>query len=874
MEIVNRIVEWAAGQPLWQRVAVADILAGDEALDDKAVARYTDIALREVTDLEGVTKEFGNPLEEYDYTSDTSSSSVALKAISNTVNVNDIADNSGLDFGVNNLNIIFGNNAAGKSGYTRVLKSACMSRGAEPVRGSIWRGEDLNTGANITFEVDGSVSSLEWSNEAAADPHLKTIHVFDSKSGSAYLSRSTDIKYKPAGMDVLDKLSEAIQRVGAKLDDDRQSKGLQLTSLSQAFSIYEGTKAQVLVDSLEKSGAAELLNEIITISDEEEAAVEALTRDIPERERQAPARYRDSLSRAIKRLERISTLASNLRNAVKRTQQETIRESLKIKAEAIKIAVEAKKAKFDGVDFLGGTGGELWRVMWNAAESFANECAYPGHSFPQNGEGAKCPLCQQELAKDAQKRLNGFSKHVKDKSQENMAIRTGETQKLIDTFENANQSDEEVQVLFADVSAEDFSGIDKVLTAVEELRSKHSEYMTAINSGTVMVEDINFEQIDSVLEGLVQYIDKSRIELAKPLDDEKYKLELETDKKKLNGIKARKLLAIHEKAIRLNIETHVTLAAYASAHSKCNTKSVSILIGRLSNNYILAPLKTSFDQELNKIFSGRIKAELIAGSTKQAVPHSEIVLTAEGVRSREKIEGVMSEGEQRGLALAGFFTELSIMPNKSAIIFDDPITSMDDENALKIAKRLIEAAEERQVIVFTHRLSFVSQLIDEARRKNVPVETKTVRKMTHPGIVESRIPWDSMGVRERVAWLRNCLQAQLKPLQTKGEAERYESVAEHFYCKLRETWERAVEEKLFGDVVKRHSHNISTLQMRNVTYRETDDAVVYENMSKCSNYMHDGTGDSTEPIPLVGIIEQDLKSLEDWLNELKGRRPK
>lgn len=871
MEIVNKIGTWAGNQPLWQQVAIADILKGKD-IAEETIARYADIALQEVTDPEGVIQEVGNPLEDYNYTAKESSSSVAIAGILDTVNVNDISDGSALTFNTGGLNIIFGNNAAGKSGYTRVLKSACMSRGAEAVQGSIWRKDGRDTGAKIAFQVDGVDDSLDWSNGAAANLHLKTIHVFDSMSGSTYLSRSTDIKYKPAGMDILDTLITIIQKVTDKLDNDRTGKSLQLTDLSQLFSDFEGTKAQVLIDALDKKGAAERLDEIIVISDNEEADIVQLEKNLPERERQAPAKYRENLVRATNRLDRINTLAGGVRKTFNKVDQEAISKAIGLKTDAEKIANKAKKAKFDDVNFLDGTGGDLWNIMWSAAESFASECAYPEHAFPHTKDGAKCPLCQQELLKDAVSRFEEFSKHVKDKSQENATTRKRELQQLVEAFEDANQSDNEVEALFADVSADDFAGIDEVRAAVDTLRAKHVKYAAAIAEGKPIIEDADFRQVDLVIEELSKRINRSRSEIAKPLDDQKYNLELANDKNKLKGLKARKLLVANEKAIRTNIDTHIALAAHTAARSKCNTTPISLYSGRLSNDHIIEPLKNSFNTELSKIFSGKVKAELVAGSTRQGVPHSEIVLSADGAHSREKIEGIMSEGEQRGLALAGFFTELSIMPNKSAIIFDDPITSMDDENAAKIAKRLVEASIERQVVVFTHRVSFVSQLIDEAKNQGSIPETKTVSRMSRPGVVEPRMPWDSMKVGDRISWLRNRLQSQLQPLHRDGNAEEYERVAEHFYSKLRETWERAIEERLFGNVVKRHSRNVSTQQMRHVTYREADDAIIEENMTKCSNYMHDGTGDSVEPIPPVDVINQDLKSLEDWLEELKGRR--
>ncbi|MFQ1684717.1 AAA family ATPase [Aeromonas veronii] len=77
----------------------------------------------------------------------------------------------------------------------------------------------------------------------------------------------------------------------------------------------------------------------------------------------------------------------------------------------------------------------------------------------------------------------------------------------------------------------------------------------------------------------------------------------------------------------------------------------------------------------------------------------------------KKPSSILSEGEQKVIALADFITEMSLSEINRGIIFDDPVTSLDDRRKLQIAKRLADEADSKQVIIFTHDLIFVSNLI-------------------------------------------------------------------------------------------------------------------------------------------------------------------
>ena len=77
---------------------------------------------------------------------------------------------------------------------------------------------------------------------------------------------------------------------------------------------------------------------------------------------------------------------------------------------------------------------------------------------------------------------------------------------------------------------------------------------------------------------------------------------------------------------------------------------------------------------------------------------------------------ILSEGEYRCVALAGFMAELATNDSDSGIIFDDPVSSLDHLHREAIAKRLAAEGRSRQMIVFTHDLPFYFCLETPVRR--------------------------------------------------------------------------------------------------------------------------------------------------------------
>ena len=99
-----------------------------------------------------------------------------------------------------------------------------------------------------------------------------------------------------------------------------------------------------------------------------------------------------------------------------------------------------------------------------------------------------------------------------------------------------------------------------------------------------------------------------------------------------------------------------------------------------------------------------------------------------GTRQEVKLPRVFSEGERTALGLAAFFTEVSLDGSKSAVILDDPVTSLDHIRRGLVAERVANLAAERQVIMFTHDVAFVADLKRAASASGVSIEERSVTR--------------------------------------------------------------------------------------------------------------------------------------------------
>jgi hypothetical protein len=211
--------------------------------------------------------------------------------------------------------------------------------------------------------------------------------------------------------------------------------------------------------------------------------------------------------------------------------------------------------------------------------------------------------------------------------------------------------------------------------------------------------------------------------------------------------------------------------------------------------------------------------------------------------------------------------DLGSAETTAGIIFDDPVTSLDHRIRDGVVKALVDEAKSRQVIVFTHDLAFFCELMSRARFDQVDAVSFYIESFSaSAGLVQGETPWDAMTVKDRLGKLQVHL-AEAKAAETSGDAEGYRAKVARFYGRLRATWERAVEELLFNQVVCRYERAVQTTRLRGVAVDQDAVKTVFEAMNRCSNIIdaHDHAAAASVPMPSLADMETDLGALRDFV---------
>jgi hypothetical protein len=174
------------------------------------------------------------------------------------------------------------------------------------------------------------------------------------------------------------------------------------------------------------------------------------------------------------------------------------------------------------------------------------------------------------------------------------------------------------------------------------------------------------------------------------------------------------------------------------------------------------------------------------------------------------------------------------------------------------------------VIVFTHDLVFFNELCRAADDKGiVPVTIAVFSDAAAAGQVdEGGIAWKGLSVAKRINKLRND-SAGIQKLHATSPTD-YEVTIKSHYGRMRDTYERVVEEVIFCDIVRRGVDVIQTQKLRLVTLSDELAIRFHEGMSNANTHSHDNPASATVPVPSPKGFNSDLDALEKLVVDLKA----
>ena len=333
----------------------------------------------------------------------------------------------------------------------------------------------------------------------------------------------------------------------------------------------------------------------------------------------------------------------------------------------------------------------------------------------------------------------------------------------------------------------------------------------------------------------------------------------------------REWLAVIQDDVIAEIGRRKKLAALKTVLKDTATHRITTKSGEIAERLVTNALRAQFSKEIDKLGVAGLAIELRKEKTSYGVPHFRVSLIRKpGARVGE----ILSEGEHRCVALAAFLAELATTESRSAIVFDDPVSSLDHMHRDAVARRLAEEGQHRQIIVLTHDIAFLF-LIDQAcRERGTHVGFRSViRSNEYAGFVQQDPPVRAQPIEKVIDGLQGHFDNERRFYEN-GDHDRWERTVDAFQKRLRFTWERAVEEAV-GPVIKRLSNKVETKGLAKVTTLTMDDCKqMRQAYGRCSTLLHSTADALNRPLPKPESVQDEITVLQEWVEDIKQRQGK
>ena len=328
-------------------------------------------------------------------------------------------------------------------------------------------------------------------------------------------------------------------------------------------------------------------------------------------------------------------------------------------------------------------------------------------------------------------------------------------------------------------------------------------------------------------------------------------------------------LAVIQGDVIAEINRRKIQAVLKEAQKDTATQRITIKSGKLAEQLVTAVLRAQFSKEIDKLGVAGLAIELRKDKTSYGVPYFRVGLIRNPVAP---VGDILSEGEHRCVALAAFLAELATTESRSAIVFDDPVSSLDHMHREEVADRLAEEGQHRQIIVFTHDIAFLFLLDQSCRKKAMHVAFRSVtRADDYAGFIQQNPPMRAQPINKVIQGMQKQLNKE-KRFYENGDHENWERTVDALQKRLRWTWERAVEEAV-GPVIKRLSNKVETKGLGKVTALTMDDCdKMRQAYGRCSTLLHSSADALNPPLPSPDVVQNEITVLKEWVEDIKQRQ--
>ena len=610
------------------------------------------------------------------------------------------------------LTVVYGGNGVGKSGFTRILSNVCFSRTQHPILPNVHDEEPKDDPAASIVIADGSQKETPFFFDGTTEHvDLKRIAVFDSAVARTHLVEQSPLGFKPAGFDVFPEMARVYAQIASRLMADMERRNRENT-LTNSLVAPESPVSQFVARLSAGTDVAEL-RRLAVFGATETARLEEVQRQIQDLQSKSVAEATKQLEdakRDIGALQKRLIESAALLTEEKRAGYRALLADFTDKARL----VAAQGAESFKQDFFKGIGTQAWENFLTAARALAQ---VEHEDYPRNDD--HCLLCHRPLDEASAALINRFWRFLASEARreaEEASVRLDQSVKTLKAlrldFFSANTTVHAHLTRLNPVLAK------QVDTLAAAMDCDRTAIVTVLESAAGDIAPGSFDDVDDSLTALVIQIDADMTRLREQKVEDA-----------LKALEAERITLRHRQVsnqLLPEAEKYVSDLAWAKKASgtprrSLNPRPLTDKESEFFATVIAKDYRERFSDECDALDCNLRVEFRTQGQLGQTVRS----LSIKGGHSPDKI---LSEGEQRAVALADFLTEIALNPANAGIVLDDPVTSQDHQRKDRIARRLVAEAKNRQVVVFTHDLVFLTMLAGAADDENVEMLTHWIER--------------------------------------------------------------------------------------------------------------------------------------------------
>ena len=226
------------------------------------------------------------------------------------------------------------------------------------------------------------------------------------------------------------------------------------------------------------------------------------------------------------------------------------------------------------------------------------------------------------------------------------------------------------------------------------------------------------------------------------------------------------------------------------------------------------------------------------------------------LQSDHKPSSVLSEGEQKVVAVADFIAEVKMSDNAVPVIFDDPVSSLDHRRVKEVAQRIAALAADHQVVVFTHDILFTACLLDIFDKSEgcayYSITDEDGKGTVTPGTGPR---WDTISsFRGKI---NSCVEEAKK---TSGESR--QNHVRQAYDYIRSWCELFVEQEVLANVTERYQPNVRMASLDRINIAKLSGTIktVTTVFSDACRYIDA----HSQPLATLGVAPTLSQLQDDW----------